>query len=477
MPDKKDVTTRRILKDVLEHYNITQKYIVIVSDNAMKSTFKDLYPWQSCNAHNMNLLNRSFFFRDDLHHKCSQYADEPFYFLDIETLLNFDDTVTEEELFDMMFKKQLKMSEMAKLCYIKTELKSIIRLIISCKKLVKAVKQCNLSNQLETKLIQEIESRWDTHLNMLQSLRRNKASLELIEHSTVKLVLEGIDFELMDHLISFLEVLTQIRLGWSFDSKPTLNSVIPNCLYMKKFASLDPKSAFIRNSSDLFSSILDEKIFLKVSAPCKVACFMSPKDFSSWYSQGFSYNIDFLESIIPELKHFSSFAADNEQTSKRQIASQPAPEKKQKTADFSSPYGTERDSDLLQEHESEKSLSEEAQEYFHFVTDKSSSFWKSTDPIQFWKLNRDKFPLLFQASLCFLAIPATSIASERLFASVWFTVNTLRSSLSTETVQFLQSINKNSHFLNIGSSSHLRELITKALSEISRKNVSISYKK
>ena len=283
----------------------------------------------------------------------------------------------------------------------------------------------------------------------------------------------------MKQMIDFLEVVTQIRLGWSFDSKPTLNLVIPNCFYLKNFSSRDQKSAHIHHSADLFSAILDEKLVFKVSPVCKVACFLSPKDFHSWSTQGFAFAADFSETIVPELKNFASHlpVLETSITVKRQLSSQDTPVKKPKVVDFSAPYkDTESESDQSAEFESERTIFEEAREYLQFITDKSNqSSWKSTDPIQFWKSHSDKFPILFQAAKFYLAIPATSVSSERLFASVWFTVNTLRSSLSSETVQQLQFVNKNCEFLDI-TSGHLRELITKALSEISKKNVSISLK-
>ena len=65
------------------------------------------------------------------------------------------------------------------------------------------------------------------------------------------------------------------------------------------------------------------------------------------------------------------------------------------------------------------------------------------DPLQWWKVCAPKFPRIVQAAKIFLAIPATSISSERTFSAAGLTVNKLRSSLFPETVDHIVFVNKN----------------------------------
>ena len=60
-----------------------------------------------------------------------------------------------------------------------------------------------------------------------------------------------------------------------------------------------------------------------------------------------------------------------------------------------------------------------------------------------WQLCASKFPRIAKVAKVFLAIPATSISSERTFSVAGLTVNSLRSSLDPDTVDKIVFVNKN----------------------------------
>jgi hypothetical protein len=64
-------------------------------------------------------------------------------------------------------------------------------------------------------------------------------------------------------------------------------------------------------------------------------------------------------------------------------------------------------------------------------------------PLVWWKENEEKFPNLSKLAKKYLAIPATSVPSERIFSTAGLTLTKLRSTLDPETVNEIIFINKN----------------------------------
>ena len=65
-------------------------------------------------------------------------------------------------------------------------------------------------------------------------------------------------------------------------------------------------------------------------------------------------------------------------------------------------------------------------------------------PIQYWKLNEKRLPLLASLSKRHMAIPSTSATVERLFSIAWKIVRPERCSLSDDNFETLMMIKCNS---------------------------------
>ena len=66
-----------------------------------------------------------------------------------------------------------------------------------------------------------------------------------------------------------------------------------------------------------------------------------------------------------------------------------------------------------------------------------------SNPLEWWNFNQGKFPRFKHLAISYLAIPATSIPSERTFSTFGLTVTKLRNSLEPDTVDHIIFLNRN----------------------------------
>ena len=117
----------------------------------------------------------------------------------------------------------------------------------------------------------------------------------------------------------------------------------------------------------------------------------------------------------------------------------PSPPKKTKnTSDFNSVMSFLGVDDLIDLDNDNQNLCLE-QEFQDDLNDKHMV----ENPLHWWQSNVHRFPMLGSVVKNFLAIPATSVPSERAFSTAGLTVTKLRSALDAETVDALIFLNKN----------------------------------
>ena len=71
---------------------------------------------------------------------------------------------------------------------------------------------------------------------------------------------------------------------------------------------------------------------------------------------------------------------------------------------------------------------------------------REESPLQWWKENSCRFPLISQVAKRYLTVPATSTPAERVFSTAGLTVTRLRASLTPEHVNMLVFLNKNAFY-------------------------------
>ena len=141
------------------------------------------------------------------------------------------------------------------------------------------------------------------------------------------------------------------------------------------------------------------------------------------------------KAVIAHLQSVTQEAADSA------VAVVPSP-KRQKTSD--------KETDILDFVESNGSegtssphnpCSETEAELTQYLAEEQIS--RSSDTLKWWQLNEHRFKTLAVLARKYLAVPGTSVPSERLFSTAGFIVDKCRASLHPDTVDCLLFLNKN----------------------------------
>ncbi len=144
-----------------------------------------------------------------------------------------------------------------------------------------------------------------------------------------------------------------------------------------------------------------------------------------------------VEAVKQELLRISTFLESCIEVQQVDQATSPPQQKKSKSAlDI-----------LLGEEEVSSTDSEDCidAEITQFYSEKCVS--RDTDPVEWWRENQKRFPLISKVAKYTLCIPATSTASERLFSTAGLTVSKLRSCLKPENVDALTFLHANYRYL------------------------------
>ena len=104
------------------------------------------------------------------------------------------------------------------------------------------------------------------------------------------------------------------------------------------------------------------------------------------------------------------------------------------------------DSDIFKALEGDVSLEEEEDDEINLYL-QQRKIGLNDDPLKWWAVNKNNFPVLAQIARKYLSIPATSVSSERLFSDAGNHITAKRTRLSPDLVNKMLFLKRNSvHF-------------------------------
>jgi DNA-directed RNA polymerase subunit M/transcription elongation factor TFIIS len=370
-PDKMGSTTLSEINNILSSFNIPLQNVIFVTDNAssMKLAFRELQ-WIGCASHNLNLVQKHAF----------------------KEIENFH------------------------------ELRPIVNLLENSKELVKYFKHSGLQNRLKTTLKQMIEVRWDSRVQMLESIKDNYSEIKLIslEKEKVEILMQKIKEPLLSNLIALLKPLRDARVELCSENTPTLHLVLPNKMHLIRL--YQPK-----DSDDISIKSLKEKIVLSLYSHFAVTKYHESATF-----------------FVPAVKSLKNLLTDEKIKELHKfiikLIKDIKVEEKDKVAGKESQFKLNNCLLMFADNENNnESLESPEMELEKYI----NSSYGNEEPIKFWKENEKKFPRLSILANKLFSVPATNLSSERNFNFAGLTLTDRRSQIDPENVDKLLFIRSN----------------------------------
>ena len=269
-------------------------------------------------------------------------------------------------------------------------------LLEAAKTLVTYVKQSGINAQFRTRLGQSISVRWDSTLDMLESVQINLSSLD--EIPAVAEYMSKINRGLMQEIITLMTKFRAIRTSLCADQRATFHSVALAYTLIKKHIVIEPAdSGPIQILKMRFKKFLTSKFVL--SPYHLIATFLVPK---------YRHN-DLGDKVLKEKADNCLDALLEEETE-----SDPEEAKEDNNQIINSDPTDNLFSAFAQKPLDGRDKMSELRRYQRL---EFTACDLSSCPIKFWSVNSVQFPKLSAIAFWLLSAPATSCSSERNFSA------------------------------------------------------------
>jgi len=297
---------------------------------------------------------------------------------------------------------------------------SIINTLKECKSLVTYFKQSSINSRLEKSLKQESETRWNSKLEMLESINTQFESItNLLAERNETDRIENIDLNILQILIDFLGKFREASNFLEGSKYPTLHMVIPWYETLRNHckANISDSNVLVQIKFVVEQKMIDK---IKIENLHKIATFFDPRmkqlkileqNDASWVKEQIKSQCATL------LSQFDNDSDDSINT----VQERPSKKsRKKETVDFSQYYDSSSD----------EGEDDEVDLYIKSKVSKN----KDLDVLQWWRDHKLEYPKLALLCAYYLAIPASSASSEREFSAAGQTINERRTNLNPETV-------------------------------------------
>ena len=295
-------------------------------------------------------------------------------------------------------------------------------------------------------LVQDVSTRWNSTYLMLERLVRLRIPLYAVLHdrAVVKekdakmLELSDHDWSVAEYLTVILKPLQIATQTMSGEYYPTLGNVYPIVVMLvnNHLKDEDSESDYVPESVKKCRRIIRESLVRRFCIGEEDILGLTATALNPMHKKLSMFSLDqkeqvksFLRSEISKNKENKNenSQGDNVQNADLKIKEDPEPQAKK----------------MKIEHESSMKFlmgnfytidsDDEDDEVDAYFSEKRSNI----EPLQWWKLNQHRYPNLKVLAQRYLAIPATSTPSERVFSSAGNTVVPNRASLDSGTVDEL----------------------------------------
>ena len=285
------------------------------------------------------------------------------------------------------------------------------------------------------KLQQDVATRWNSSLFMLESLLHSRWSVSAVISDTNitdrkyrYLDLQADQWELAEKLVIVLKPLQVATTFLSSKLNVSASCILPVLTgLVQSLTTSEDHHSVIRQFKSTVVCEIERRWSLKLLDPSSllvISCALDPR-----FKQ-----LKFLNSNERELVK-EALLSKMELMEASEDAEQPTePPAKRPTTALDILLGPEEDSN----DESSSALSDELQGY---LATKAAS--KDTNPLVWWEANGYNHPHIAKIAKALFSIPAKSTPTERIFSKSGLIVNDLRSTLKPDMVNALLFLNKN----------------------------------
>lgn len=314
------------------------------------------------------------------------------------------------------------------------ELQNLTR---NCKSLVTYFKRSGLNNKLDTSLKQSVPTRWNSVFYMFQSVQKSfdECTALLVERKELT-KMGHIDINLLNLLVSLLEPFEKATRELSKEKEPTICYVFPWFEKLKKHINTFDcdNNVTIDECVAILKTGLNDKYVVKDFH--KIATVFDPRIRTLKNLCSENEKVRLHKLIIKDTK--ASFLKDDRELvdNINKFVEEPEP-KKQKFSDLEEYFECSPSTSTSEN----VTLEEELSLYIN-----SKSITTDTDPLTFWRNNKDTYKNLSQYAKYILSVPATSTPSERIFSITGKTLEKRRSTLSPTKVDKLLFLHYNDNF-------------------------------
>ena len=295
--------------------------------------------------------------------------------------------------------------------------------IKECKLLVTYFKHSSLNSKLENSLKQEVKTRWNSKLEMLESIYNQfeEVSELLLEKGELNRI-ENIDTNVLKILIDFLKKFKEASDFLEGSKYPTLHMVIPWYKILMDHCKVNiSDNDILIQIKNVVEQIMKNK--LKIENIHKIAVFFNPKMKQLKVleqSDALWVKNQVKNQCADLISKFINNDSDDSVTTVQERPSKRPRKKSKKTTDFSQYY------DSSSEEEDE----DEVDQYLKLKVSKD----KDLNILEWWNNHKNEFSALAILSSYYLAIPASSASSEREFSAAGQTISERRTNLNPETI-------------------------------------------